>query len=359
MNSKIEKAEKVRILTYARISSAKQSLEAQEEELRHHCDTVRYTAGSKYVSAGHESDIITTKKHWHEREGIMKVMGRAKGNQCDLVIFTSITRLGRTEVENYEIAEALNKAGVVCYFISENIYFGDGSAESDRIVFGIMSSLARAEREKKARRARRGYKKWKANNPDKVWGQQPKVRGETLRLMMALYKEKVPISRPWDAKRQKADTEAGEGMKWKYSYRDMEKILGIHRSTIQRMVKKLVHEGALEPRCRSMARWSKVTHISSKAAATAGASEKYKDKGFVTYDGEQYDRETKVFDKDGNMHPVYASNEELGPMSKPTGKPLKHHCISPDGEEFQIQNDGELEASTSETMEFMTAITSP
>ena len=51
---------------------------------------------------------------------------------------------------------------------------------SDEIVFALMSSLAKLERDRKSKRGKRGYAEFRRKNPDKIWGQQPKLRGKKL-----------------------------------------------------------------------------------------------------------------------------------------------------------------------------------
>jgi DNA invertase Pin-like site-specific DNA recombinase len=326
MRSILDSKEKIRWASYARVSSNKQELESQENEMSEYTDNY---FGKKYVSKGHESDIVSTMKHWTTRDGVSKLLGMCRANQIDLVVFYSVHRMGRDPIENYEIAEAFKDAGVGAFYITEQLYYGVGMSDMDEVMFAMMSGLAKVERNRKSRRAKRGYKKWRSHNPDKIWGQQPKLRGKKLELMIAIYKELRPISRPWDKGRGKGSSTAPEGMTFKYSYREMEEILGVTKTTIQRMVKKLVNQGILEPRNVDMARWKKVTHLSKKAAESADDEKAtFKEGGFVTYGGEVIDRETPIFDKDGEMHPVYASNEELGPFSKPTGIDL--HTVSKD-----------------------------
>ena len=310
---KIDLLEQVRYVTCARISSPKQDLQSQIMCIE------SYTGKElpvKYVSVGHFQDTITTKKHWTKRkDGFMKVLNLAKAGKIDHAIFYSVYRLGRDPFENLEMAKALSDEGCSMYFVADHIYVGDGASPMDEMFFLLLSSLAKQERDRKQRRGIRGYQKWRKNNPDKIWGQQPKLRGKKLELFMEMYKAKKPISRPWDKRRQ-AD---GDGMTWQFSYREMGDILKINKATVGRYVKKLVNQGMLEPRTKEEKdKFAKIDHISPEAKAHSEATARIlRRPTTVEVAGEIIDRETSMFDEKGNLHPAYA-DETLGPFSKVT-----------------------------------------
>ena len=312
---KIDLLEQVRYVTCARISSPKQDLQSQVDSIE------QYTANElqpKYVSVGHFEDTITTKKHWTKRkDGFMKVLNLAKAGKIDHVIFYSVFRLGRDPFENLEMARALSDEGVSMHFVSDHIYIGDGSNPTDEMFFLILSSMAKQERDRKQRRGIRGYQKWRKNNPDKIWGQQPKLRGKKLELFMEMYKAQKPISRPWDKRRQKS----GDGMTWQFSYREMADILKINKATVGRYVKRLVNAGMLEPRTKEEKdKFTKIDHISPEAKAHAEATARIPRRPTtVEVAGEVIERETSMFDEKGNLHPAYV-DETLGPFSKVTKK---------------------------------------
>lgn len=315
----IDKLETVRFVTYARVSSDRQELQSQKDEIASWC---KINTNSRWVSHGDFSEKVTTLKHWKKRkEGLMEIIGLAKARKIDHVICYSIFRLGRTEKENHEIAEYLRSWGVSMTFVSESCYYGDGSTDGDKLIFSIMSSLARIGRDRKSRRAKRGHKDWRKTNPDKIWGQQPKLRGKTLELFIELYNARKPISRAWDKRRQ-VD---GDGMTDAYSYREIAEILKINKSTVGRYVARLVKAGKIVPRGKSTKKaLDKIKHISKEAMEHARDAEikPKRAKTIELWDEEKkeivvMDREAPMYLENGELHPAYA-DETLGPFGKAT-----------------------------------------
>jgi DNA invertase Pin-like site-specific DNA recombinase len=319
----IDELETVRYVTYARVSSDKQELESQKSEIASWC---KIHHNSRYVSHGDFSEKVSTLKHWSKRkEGLMEIIGLAKARKIDHVVCYSIFRLGRTEKENHEIAEYLKTWGVSMTFVSENCYYGDGSSDGDKLVFSIMSSLARIGRDRKSRRAKRGHKDWRKCNPDKIWGQQPKLRGKTLEMFIELYNARKDISRSWDKRR----TPDSDGTTNKYSYREMAEILKINKSTISRYVARLCEAGKIKPRSKTTAKsLDKIKHISEEARLHAMKAEikPKRSKTIDLWDDEEKEivtlsREAPMYLEDGTLHPAYA-DETLGMFGKVT-KDLK------------------------------------
>ena len=310
-----EELEQVRYVTCARISDKKQDIDSQVSEIRAYCTREFST---KYISIGHFEDVITTLKNWRKRkDGMMKIINLAKSNKIDHVVFYSIFRLGRTPMENFEIAETLRKTGVSMYFVSEHVYYGDGMTAADEIIFSLMSSLAKLERDRKRRRGIRGYKEFRRKNPDKIWGQQPKIRGKKLELFIAMYEATKPLSRKRDKRRQLD----ASGLIPAYSYREIGDALNINKSTVSRYVMRLCQAGKIKPRTKREAKkMEEISHISKDEALKAEKIEIMpKRQKLIEIDGEAVVRETSMFDEDGNLHPAYAS-EEAGPFGKVTKK---------------------------------------
>ena len=315
----IDRMDTVRYVTCARVSDDKQDLKSQKMEIGAWCSR---HLNKRYVSHGDFSETISTLKNWRKRkDGLMKIVGLAKARKIDHVIFYSIFRLGRTPSENHEIAEYLKECGVSMWFISENCYYGAGMTDGDTLIFSMMSSLAKMERDRKSRRAKRGHKKFLKNNPDKIWGQQPKLRGKTLEMFIELYNARKPISRPWDARRQKD----GDGMTDAYSLREIADILKVNKSTISRYVARLCSEGKIEPRSKKIKQTlSDIKHISKEAAEHAAIADVHskRPKYIEIYD-EATDtttmkpRETPMYLPSGELHPAYA-DETLGPFGQVT-----------------------------------------
>ena len=317
----IDRMDTVRYVTAARVSSDKQELKSQMSEIGAWCDR---HLNKRYVSHGDYSEKISTKVHWMKRkDGLMKIIGLAKAKKIDHVIFYSIFRLGRTPKDNHEIAEYLKECGVSMYFISENCYYGAGMTDGDTLIFSLMSSLAKMERDRKSRRAIRGHKEFLKQNPTKIWGQQPKIRGKKLEFFIELYNARKPISRPWDARRQKDD----DGMTDAYSYREIAEVMKVNKSTISRYVLKLCRAGKIEPRSKSTKKTlADIEHISKDAmkhAITADIVAKrpthielYHEETGTT---EVRAREHPMYLENGELHPSYA-DETLGMFGKVTKK---------------------------------------
>jgi len=312
---RIDKLDSVRYVTCARISSPKQDLASQVSEIKGWCNKV---APRNFVSKGHFEECISTMKNWRMRkDSMLKIMGLAKGNQIDHVIFYSIFRLGRSQLENHEIAEELRQCGVSMFFVRENVYYGDGATQADKIIFSLMSSLAEIDRDRKVDQGVRGYRQWRKKNPDKIWGTQPKVRGKKLELLIAMYEAEKPISRPWDKRRQPSST----GMTAKFSYRQMAEVLKIDKTTVGRYIKNMVRTGQMKPRQCDAAKFEHLleqVHISPevKKHAEDMLVKGTKRKKFVDVDGEAITREVDIYMENGEMHPSYA-DDTLGPFSKP------------------------------------------
>ena len=311
--------EQVRYATLARISSPKQDLSSQVSEIRRYC---KANLAEKYVQITHKEEIISTLKNWRKRkDGFMEILNLAKANKIDYVIMYSVYRLGRTPYENYEMAKALNECGVQLYFVRDNVYVGDGESPMDKMFFAMLSCQAEAERDIKVDRGQRGYKNWRKNYPDKIWGQQPKIRGKKLELFIAMYNAKKPISRAWDKRRQ--PDESGET--FKFSYREIGEAMGINKSTVGRYVKRLINAGQVEPRTKEDGeRYKKMDYISEEARMHAERTAiKPKRPEFVDIEIDDKGttgtiaRETAMYDEDGNLHPAYA-DDTLGPFSKAT-----------------------------------------
>ena len=318
--TRTSRMEQVRFVTCARISDKKQDLASQVSEIKNFCDR---ELGKKYVQVGHFEECISTLKNWKKREdSVVKIINLAKSNKIDHVIFYSIFRLGRTPFENLEIAETLRNCGVSMYFISERVTYGDNMTLSDEIVFALMSSLAKLERDRKSKRGKRGYAEFRRKNPDKIWGQQPKLRGKKLELFIELYKATKPLARKRDKRRQLD----ASGLIPAYSYREIGEILKINKSTVSRYVMRLCEAGKIEPRTkRDAKKIEKISYISKEAAKHAESTSILpKRPKFVDLGEEVIARETSMYDDDGNLHPAYESEEAgmFGAVTKKIKKEL-------------------------------------
>jgi len=310
---RIDLLEQVRYVTSARISDPKQDIASQVAEIANYTDR---ELPAKYVNVGAFEDTISTLKNWRKRDdGLCKIINLAKSNKIDHVIFYSIFRLGRDPYENLEIAETLKAAGVSMYFISEHVYYGNNMTSADEIIFSLMSSLAKLERERKHRRGVRGYKEFRRANPDKIWGQQPKLRGKKLELFIEMYKATKPLSRKRDRNRQIGKS----GLIPAYSYREIAEILKINKATVSRYVARLCKAGVLTARLKREAKsLEKIAHISKKAALHAEMTEvQPKRAKLIEIDGEPVVRETSMYNEDGELHPAY-KDETLGAFGKVT-----------------------------------------
>lgn len=120
------------LLGYARVSTAHQSNDAQEDKLL----AAGVDAGQLYV------DKLTGSSRREDRPGMTSLLGYAR--EGDVIVVTGVDRLGRDAAEVLTTIKALLDKGIVIRALREGV---DSSTPTGRMVMGIMASLAELELE--------------------------------------------------------------------------------------------------------------------------------------------------------------------------------------------------------------------
>ena len=123
---------------YARVSSIGQSLEVQQEKLRH-CD--KLFEEKKSGLNGNRSRLAACLDYI--REG-------------DTLVITRLDRLARSTLHLCQMAEELDKKGVNLQVLDQNM---DTSDATGRLLFNVLSSIAQFETEIRAERQAEGIAK--------------------------------------------------------------------------------------------------------------------------------------------------------------------------------------------------------
>jgi DNA invertase Pin-like site-specific DNA recombinase len=138
-----------RLVAYYRVSTARQGvsglgLEAQERAVRDYAARV----GGEIIA---EYTDVETGKH-RRRAGLEKALADAcrKGR---VLIFYSLTRLGRSTIDVLQISQQIQQAGADMVCVTEAI---DTTTPAGRMFFGVLAVLGQFERELISERTKAG-----------------------------------------------------------------------------------------------------------------------------------------------------------------------------------------------------------
>lgn len=123
---------------YARVSTAGQSCEAQEIELRE----VASRAGWQVVEVYRDHGISGAKGR-RDRPALDRLMKDATKRRFDLVVVTAVDRLGRSLPDLLNILGDLHAANIDLFVRREGL---DTTSPSGRAAFGLMGLFAELER---------------------------------------------------------------------------------------------------------------------------------------------------------------------------------------------------------------------
>ena len=179
------------IYGYARVSTADQNLDRQEDMLK-----------QKGVEKLFTEKMSGTKKNRPELDQLLRLL-----KMGDTVIVESLSRLGRSTKNLIELVELFQERGVHLVSLKEAV---DTSTPSGKLLFTLMSAIAQFERDTIAERTSEGLRAARARG--RVGG-RPKTDSRKIQQAMALY-------------------QSGE-----YTIREIEELTGVTKSTLYRSMK--------------------------------------------------------------------------------------------------------------------------
>ena len=123
---------------YGRCSTSKQknSLETQMDMVSKYCDLNNIELDDIIIDDG------VSGKHQKNRDGITKVMDLIKDNKVENLIVLSLSRFGRSFIENYKSVEIMKKHKTNFISLKENINLNDSMGI---FIFNIFSSIYQLE----------------------------------------------------------------------------------------------------------------------------------------------------------------------------------------------------------------------
>ena len=189
---------------YCRVSTADQSCERQERDLRAFAARAGYEVVGiwKETASGVRQDRV-------ERQ---KVMALAQARRIDAILVTELTRWGRSTLDLVHALHALQAWGVS--LIAQTGLQFDLSTPQGKLFASLMSALAEFERDLLGERIRSGMAAAKARG--RQFGRRPGQRIKSDRLAPKVL----------------------ELVKERWSYRQIAKALGISKNTVTDIVRR-------------------------------------------------------------------------------------------------------------------------
>ena len=178
------------IVGYARVSTADQNLDRQQDAL------YKYGIDKLYCEK-----LSGTKKSRPELDRMLKEL-----NNGDTVVIESLSRLGRSVKNLSELMEKFNEQNIRLVSLKETI---DTTSSTGRLLFTILSSLAQFERDVIVERTQEGLKAARARGRT---GGRPGTDEKIIQKAVALYLTK------------------------QYTVSEISKITGVSKSTLYRSI---------------------------------------------------------------------------------------------------------------------------
>lgn len=143
----------MKVVTYSRVSTAKQDVELQNKELKKFCDFKNLKVIRHFEDVGSGSN--------NDRPGFKELMKLIQSPiHIDALVIYKLDRIGRSIKNLIDIAHVVQDNNVELIAISNNI---DTTTKEGRLFFYIMSAIAEFERELIIERTQLGIAEAKAN----------------------------------------------------------------------------------------------------------------------------------------------------------------------------------------------------
>lgn len=133
---------------FVRVSTNRQDYTRQINDLKKEAERQKL----KIVKVIKEKQSGTSKRK--ERQGIQELLQLASSGQIDKVLTTEVSRLGRSTGDNLQLLDELTEMGVSIYALDvgmDTLQNGKRTMVAE-ILFAVLSSLARQERERLSER---------------------------------------------------------------------------------------------------------------------------------------------------------------------------------------------------------------
>ena len=148
---------------YARVSTAKQDLDPQLEELH------RLAARRGWAVAGEYTDVISGAST--RRQGLDRLLADAHAGRFDVVAVWKLDRLGRSLIHMVQIVDELLGKGI--HVVSATEPHMDSTTPQGRLMRNILGSMAEYERELIRERVRAGQARARARGVR--FGRRPRL----------------------------------------------------------------------------------------------------------------------------------------------------------------------------------------
>jgi DNA invertase Pin-like site-specific DNA recombinase len=142
-----------RAAIYVRVSTDKQTVENQLQELRQIAERRGWEIVQEYQDAG-----VSGAKGRDERPGLDEILKDAQRRRFDVVMAWAIDRLGRSLIDLLGTIQSLQACGVDLYLDQQSI---DTTTPAGRLMFQITGAFAEFERSMIRQRVRAGLKRAK------------------------------------------------------------------------------------------------------------------------------------------------------------------------------------------------------
>ncbi|MBQ6456951.1 MAG: recombinase family protein, partial [Mogibacterium sp.] len=151
---KEEKAQKLRVAAYCRVSSTDPEQIASLESQVYYYER-KIKSNKNWLYRGIYYDVGSGLRK-EQRKGLAKVLRQAEKGRIDLILTKSVSRLARNTVDVLEATRMLKDKGVVIIFENENLKLSDQQTE---LVLAILSAVAQEESRNISENIKWGYQR--------------------------------------------------------------------------------------------------------------------------------------------------------------------------------------------------------
>lgn len=144
----------MKVVAYARVSTADQNCEVQLRELRQYAAARGWTLAEEYVDEGFSGAKAS-------RPALDRLMSEATARRVDCVIAYKLDRLGRSTLHLSQLLATLTSAGVRVIITSQG-FDTDQSNPTSQLLMSVLAAVAQFERELLKERTAAGIRAAKA-----------------------------------------------------------------------------------------------------------------------------------------------------------------------------------------------------